>query len=247
MQQFFVEEGQILPPEITILGGDHNHIKNVLRMRPGERIRISTGTGRNYFAQISRVEQQETVALIEGEAPDTELPCSVTLYQGIPKGDKLELIIQKATELGVRRIVPVAMRNCVSRPDERKAAKKRTRWQAIAKSAAAQAKRSVIPEVALPMPYASAMAEAAEKAEKTGGEVLLPYENAEGMGATREALGEIGQGSSVSIFVGPEGGFDPAELEGLPECVRRITLGKRILRTETAGPALLAMIGLMIE
>lgn len=229
-------------PEIWISGADHNHIKNVLRMRGGEKIRISTGTGRNYFAKISKITQDATQVEILEEAPDTELPCEITLYQGLPKADKLEQIIQKTTELGAARIVPVAMKNCVVRLDEKKAAKKILRWQSIAESAARQAKRSKIPEVAGLMTFPEALREA-QQADR----ILLPYENARGMEATREVLGAMAPGEHIGVFIGPEGGFDPSEIAQLPEPVKMITLGKRILRTETAGPAVLAMIALLAE
>ena len=145
MYQFFVEEEQVHSDSISITGGDVNHIKNVLRMKNGEKIRVSSKSGQAYFCHISSILDDEVIAAIDSaDETGTELDNHIVLYQGLPKGDKMELIIQKAVELGVSEIVPVAMKNCVVKLDEKKALKKLQRWQAIAESAAKQSKRTVI-------------------------------------------------------------------------------------------------------
>ena len=211
MYQFFVEEEQVHSDSISITGGDVNHIKNVLRMKNGEKIRVSSKSGQAYFCHIS----------------------------SILDDDKMELIIQKAVELGVSEIVPVAMKNCVVKLDEKKAAKKLQRWQAIAESAAKQSKRTVIPTVKQPVIYKEALKIASELDI-----TLVPYENERGMDATREIMGQLKAGQTIGVVVGPEGGFAPEEIALVDEhaTMHRISLGRRILRTETAGLAALAML-----
>ncbi|MBQ5422199.1 MAG: 16S rRNA (uracil(1498)-N(3))-methyltransferase, partial [Clostridium sp.] len=150
---------------------------------------------------------------------------------------------QKAVELGAYRIIPVATRNAVVKLDEKKAAQKVVRWNAIAESAAKQSKRSMVPQVAGVMKFAEALAEASSYALK-----LMPYENAEGIGATRRAVSSAAPGTDIAVFIGPEGGFDPAEVEAAEAAgFYPVTLGKRILRTETAGLCILSALMLQLE
>ena len=243
MYQFFVEEAQISATEVVIEGSDVNHIKNVLRMKCGEKIRISSENGRNFFCSVSEIANDFVRAEILEELEDnTELPNKIYLFQGLPKSDKMELIIQKAVELGVHEIIPVAMKNCVAKLEDKKAASKIARWQEIAKSAAKQSKRSLIPTVQMPLSYKLAVQRAKELDV-----VLVPYENERGMQATREVIASIQPGRSVGIFIGPEGGFDGAEIELVKEDAHLISLGNRILRTETAGLATLAMLIYQLE
>lgn len=243
MYQFFVSDAQISTTDVVIEGGDVNHIKNVLRMKCGEKIRISSDSGRNFYCAVSEISDAFVRAdILEELEENTELPNRIYLFQGLPKSDKMELIIQKAVELGVHEIVPVAMKNCVAKLDEKKAASKIARWQEIAKSAAKQSKRSLIPEVKMPLSYKLAVQQAMELDV-----ILVPYENEHGMQATREVIEGIQPGQSVGIFIGPEGGFDDVEIELIKENVHLISLGNRILRTETAGLATLAMLVYHLE
>ena len=252
MYQFFVEENQLFGDRITILGSDVNHIKNVLRMKTGERVRVSLSyNGRSFFGVIDGITEDEVTVLIESEdEAGTELENRIYLFQGLPKGDKMELVIQKAVELGVYEIIPVAMKNCVVKLDDKKAGNKVKRWQAISESAAKQSKRTLIPEVKMPLCWKEAM----EKAQELD-VVLVPYECERGMETTREVIKGIKPGQSIAIFIGPEGGFSPEEIEGicptnkgegylekLSAKSHRISLGRRILRTETAGLATLSML-----
>lgn len=239
MYQFFVDDAQVHEHEIVIEGSDVNHIRNVLRMKIDERIRISNMSGKAYFCHITLITEDMVVAEIDSEDDNgTELGNRITLFQGLPKGDKMELIIQKAVELGVYKIVPVSMKNCVVKLDEKKAAKKVERWQAIAESAAKQSKRTIIPLIDKPVPYKLAL-EKAGKLDVT----LVPYENERGMDATRQIMGQIKKGQSIGIVIGPEGGFAPEEIKLADDNdMHRISLGRRILRTETAGFATLAML-----
>ncbi len=247
MYQFFVEDEQVVCEanaentslgEVRIIGNDVNHIKNVLRMRGGERVRISDATGRAYFCHLEQITEEEVIAVIDSmDEKGTELANQIYLFQGLPKSDKMELIIQKATELGVYQVIPVAMRNCVVKLDAKKAESKVKRWQTIAESAAKQSKRTVIPEVKMPVSWKEALHMAEALNVK-----LVPYENERGMEATRQIMEQIKPGESIGIFIGPEGGFADDEITGLSQEMHRISLGRRILRTETAGLATLAML-----
>lgn len=242
MYQFFVEPEQIRETEVIITGSDVNHIKNVLRMRIGEKVRISDNAGRDLYCGIESIENTQILLAVLGEAEGTEPTLKITLFQGLPKGDKMELVIQKAVELGVSEIIPVAMKNCVVKLDEKRAQAKQARWQAIAESAAKQSKRSSIPTVGMPMGFA----QAAEYAQKLDWRIL-PYENQRGMAHTREVFGRIPKGASVGIFIGPEGGYDSAEIALVKGDMEMVSLGNRILRTETAGLCALSMLLYAVE
>ena len=245
MQRFFVEPYQIEEEahRIHINGTDVNHIKNVLRMKCGEDVWISDGGDKEYHCQIEELGEDEVLLhILYAQEPEYELPNKLYLFQGLPKADKMELIIQKAVELGVYEIIPVAMKNCVVKLDAKKAAAKTARWQGIAESAAKQSKRSLIPKVSEPVSYKEAVAYAMKLDQK-----LVPYENECGMAATREAVEAVRPGESIGIFIGPEGGFAPEEIEAVKGEMKLISLGSRILRTETAGFTTLAILMYHIE
>lgn len=239
MYRFFVNENQILDDCISITGADVNHIKNVLRMKIGETVLVSDGNDREYTCTLQDISDEEVIAKIEDvDGPTRELPIKVTLFQALPKGDKMETIIQKMVELGAYEIVPVSTKRCIVKLDDKKAAAKVKRWNAIAESAAKQSKRGIIPQVTMPMSYKNGL----KKAEEMD-MVLIPYENAENMTHTREVISRIKEGMNVGIFVGPEGGFATEEVEeAINSGAFDITLGRRILRTETAGMALMSVL-----
>jgi 16S rRNA (uracil1498-N3)-methyltransferase len=240
MYQFFIGNEQVRDNEILITGTDVNHIGNVLRMKPGDEIRVSSAEGKSYFCRINAITKDAVTAHIERmDEQGTELPVSICLFQGLPKNDKMELIVQKAVELGAHEIIPVAMKNCVVKLDVKKAESKTTRWQTIAESAAKQSKRTLIPQVHTPVTWKEALTLASELDI-----VLVPYENEKGMEATRTLIGSLTPGQSIGIVIGPEGGFSPEEIAAVDEQdnMHRISLGRRILRTETAGLATLAML-----
>lgn len=244
MYQFFVEDEQVAfvadqkTGKICITGTDVNHIRNVLRMKTGEKVRVSDRSGHAFFCYLEEIAGDHVSARIEyADESGTELDNPIWLFQGLPKSDKMELIIQKATELGVSEVIPVSMKNCVVKLDAKKADNKNKRWQTIAESAAKQSKRTVIPVIRPLMNWKEAL-----ELAKTLDVVLVPYENERGMEATREIIGHITPGQSIGIFIGPEGGFSEEEITGLPDEMHRISLGRRILRTETAGLATLAML-----
>ena len=232
MYRFFVKKDQIQEDVVIIIGSDVNHIKNVLRMKKGETILISDGEDREYVCTIDELENEQVRAKIEDvNGVAKELPIKVTLFQALPKGDKMETVIQKMIELGAYEIVPVSTKRCIVKLDNKKAVSKTKRWNSIAESAAKQSKRGIIPKVSMPVTYKEAlkMAEAMDK-------VLIPYENAENMAHTRQVVSQIKMGMTVGIFIGPEGGIEEDEILKLKEIGAHIvTLGNRILRTETAG------------
>lgn len=244
MHHFFVEPSQIQENVIRIEGTDVNHMKNVLRMKPGESVEISDGTGKRYECEIESLDAETVLLRIKREAQeDVELPSRIYLFQGLPKGDKMELIIQKAVELGVYEVIPVATKRAVVKLDAKKAEKKLVRWNMIAEGGAKQSGRSRIPRVHEVMTYAQALAYAEELDVR-----LIPYEKAEGMDAARETIGKIRPGESVGVFIGPEGGFEESEIEqAVSHGVVPISLGKRILRTETAGLTVLAILMYHLE
>lgn len=243
MYQFFVEDSQVGRDFITVTGPDVNHIKNVLRMKPGEIVRVSSKGGHDYQCSISELANSFVqLDIVDSEAACTELPCRIYLFQALPKADRMEYVIQKAVELGVYEIIPVAMKYCVVKLDKGKAQAKARRWQAVAESAAKQSKRSLIPEVRPVMDYREAAAYAAGCDHR-----LVPYENERGMRQTTEALASIRPGESISIMIGPEGGFAEEEILAVRDSMRVISLGKRILRTDTAAVAAMSMVMLHLE
>lgn len=245
MYHFFVEPGQIQGTKICITGKDVNHIKNVLRMRIGEEVSVGNGVdGKEYRCAIDAFEEDSVVCkLLFVKEDGVELPVKVTLFQGLPKADKMELIIQKAVELGVYEIVPVATKRCVVKLDAKKEASKIARWQAIAEAAAKQSKRAVVPQIRPVMTMKEAISHAADMENK-----LIPYELAEGMSATRELFERIKSGTRVAVFIGPEGGFEEAEIEAAKDAeIVPVSLGKRILRTETAGFTVLSWLMYELE
>lgn len=243
MYQFFVTEEQIGREFITITGGDVNHIKNVLRMKPGETIRVSNQKGQDYFCKISELGEDFVQAdILETKAATTELPGKIYLFQGIPKGDRMEHVIEKAVELGVYEIIPVRMRYCVVKLDDKKQQAKLKKWQALAVAAAKQSKRSLVPNIHPVMSYKEAIAYAFQSEA-----CLIPYENENGMEGTKSALQKIRGKESVSILIGPEGGFAPEEIEAVKSRGEVISLGKRILRTDTAAITAMSMVMMEME
>lgn len=245
MNQFFVETSQIQDKKIVITGKDVNHIKNVLRMKIGEEVSISNGEdGKEYRGIIKEFLDDEVICDLAFIKEDgVELPSKVYLYQGLPKADKMELIIQKAVELGVYEIIPVATKRAVVKLDEKKSKSKIARWQAISESAAKQSKRAIIPKVADVLSFKEALKDCQKAHVK-----VIPYELAEGMEKTKEIISGLKSGQDVAIFIGPEGGFEETEINAAMEAqITPVTLGKRILRTETAGFTILSWIMYQLE
>lgn len=238
MYRFYVSKEQITDDKVYIDGTDVNHIKNVLRLEKGDWIIACDKEGTDYVSRISDISSERVVLNIEKvQDSDTELPCKIVLFQGLPKKDKMEFIIQKAVELGVSKIVPVAMKRCVVKLDDKKADKKAKRWQTIAEAAAKQSGRGIIPEVTNPVSIKEAFDIACGLEYN-----MIPYELQDGIEKSREIVKECCTKKSVGIFIGPEGGFEKDEVEeAVSRGIKPISLGKRILRTETAGIAVVSI------
>lgn len=242
MYHFFVNANQISDDEAYIEGADYNHIKNVLRLREGEQVVISDADGLVLTCEIESFDEDKVYLKLLEEAENAELKTNITLYQGLPKSDKFETIVQKCVELGVKSIVPVEMHRCVVKLDDKKKDSKIKRWNAISEAAAKQSGRGIIPEIKEVMNYNTALEAAKESL------IILPYECAEGMASFEQMMEEIKTASEISVFIGPEGGFESAEVKkAIDGGAQVVSLGHRILRTETAGPALIAAIMLQLE
>lgn len=245
MHHFFVEPSQIQDKKIIITGSDVNHIKNVLRMKIGEEIAVSNGVdNREYRCGIEEYTEQEVICILRFIKEDgVELPAKIYLFQGLPKADKMEFVIQKAVELGAYEVIPVAAKRCVVKLDEKKAAAKVNRWQGIAEAAAKQSRRGVIPVVHGVM----SMQEAIEYARNMDVKII-PYELAEDMQHTKRIIQSVKPNECVAVFIGPEGGFEESEVQAaLAAGIEPVTLGRRILRTETAGLTVLSWLMYQLE
>ncbi len=247
MYQFFVEQNQIHMAEkrVVILGTDVNHIKNVLRMKPGEEISVSDGVdGKEYRCGILAFEEERVLCELRFvKEENVELSSRVYLFQALPKGDKMEWIVQKAVELGVCQVIPVAAKRCIVKLDHKKAAAKVARWQGIAEAAAKQSKRAIVPEVTSVVSFEQAMEKAGKMDIK-----LIPYELAENMEKTKTIINGLIPERDIAVFIGPEGGFEASEITlALENGVEPITLGRRILRTETAGLTVLSWVMYALE
>ncbi len=243
MHNFFVNESQKQNGRFLINGTDYNHIVNVLRMDIGDTFLVSYN-GQSDLCEIENFDTDTVTALIvEENYQNTELPLNIYLFQGLPKGDKMEFIIQKSVELGVFAVIPTEMNRCVVKLDEKKKKSKVARWLAISESAAKQSKRNYIPKVFEVLSYKQALKMAQELDL-----LIVPYENEEGMLATKKVLKNLKNCKSVGIMIGSEGGFDDSEIALAKEIGGKvISLGKRILRTETAAITSVAMCMLNTE
>lgn len=243
MPKFFVSDKQVNNNTITIIGEDVKHIANVLRMKLGDCIQVcNVDTTENFNVEISDISKDKIMCSIK-EQIESEAESSINLkiYQGIPKADKMELIIQKSTELGVKEFIPVDMERCVSKITGKDSAKKIERWQKIAEVAAKQSGRDLIPRVNEVISIKK-LCNCVQELDM----LIVPYERAEGY-SFKNAVDEIKQlgkeNVSIGIVIGPEGGFEPSEISQLEEAGAKIvTLGKRILRTETVALAMSSVI-----
>jgi 16S rRNA (uracil1498-N3)-methyltransferase len=228
--------GEIASGEAVVRGDDHKHLSRVLRVRTGETLTVNDLMGHDFEGVVKDVLKDHTViGIIREIEGSNESPVRITLYQGMPKAGKMDLIVQKVTELGARRIVPVitARVESASRGEYRKL----DRLRRISLEASKQSKRTIIPEVTEPCELAD-IAEALRKHDL----IVVPYENAEGYGINRLRQ-EIREAGDIAVMIGPEGGFEEEEIRFLEELgAKTVTLGKRILRTETAGMAAIAML-----
>lgn len=234
MARFFVDPSAIGGDLVTLVGGDAHHAATVLRLKPGAAVTVLDGRGRVLACLAEAVDRKAVTLRVTGEAREAPPPVAITLYQALPKGDKLEMVIQKATELGAARIVPVAAARSVVKLEPAKAAAKRARWQAIAREAAEQSERATVPAIGEPVPLGAIAL--------PDGAIGLVLAEREGALTLPRALPAVPP-AELALFVGPEGGWDPAELAALEALgAAPVSLGPRILRTETAGLAALAIV-----
>lgn len=235
MPKFFIDRNEISRGQALLLGEDEKHIKTVLRAREGEEVTLCDGEGMDYLCRIASLERGVLLNVLSKTPCETEPETKLTLYQGLPKADKMEWIIQKCVEIGIDRIVPVATERTIVKLDK-KEGKKLERWQKIAEAAAKQSGRGKIPKVGQILKFA----EAAEEAAGLDGAVI-PYEK-ETVRGLREFVSGF-SGTTAGIFIGPEGGFSDEEIALAKEKgIQPVSLGKRILRTETAGMATAAIL-----
>lgn len=237
MSRFFINEKDINANSITITGDDVTHIKRVLRLNAGDSLTLCDGKGSDYSVKIEKVEGDRIITgIMSVERSSTEPPFEVTLFQGLPKSDKMELIIQKCVELGVNRVVPVSTgRTVVKLENAKDTQNKVNRWRRISLEAAKQCNRGAVPEIEMPVSFDKAL-------ELSAGSQLgiIPYEKERSGGLKKILTGDF---QSISVFIGPEGGFTEEEIEkALLKGLKPVTLGPRILRTETAGPAVLSIL-----
>ena len=245
MQRFFVDRSQVEENRVWIAGGDVNLIRYVLRMKVGEEIQVSDGSNRVRLCRIVKMEADRIEAeILSVEESFAELPAQIYLFQGIPKKDKMEWIIQKAVELGVYAIVPMQTNRVVVKLDEKKEQSRLKRWNSIAESAAKQSGRSIVPKV-LPVMDLKEVCRYIKEFECK----MIPYECEEkGVEQTRKLIEGIQKNSRVGVLIGPEGGFDKDEVEmALENGIEAVSLGRRILRTETAGMVVLGVMMFSLE
>jgi len=240
MRKFFIEENQIEENVAKILGDDVNHIKNVLRLDIGTHLNISViGKNKSYECEITDISKEEVVLKVTQELEVKDDKVILDIYQGLPKFDKMELIIQKCVELGANSFIPVSMKRSIAKfPNQKDEDKKLERWQKIAEVAAKQSKRNTIPEVK----HILKLHDVIEKAKEYD-LMLLAYENEENL-YIKEALKSLDKKDKykIGIIIGPEGGLSPEEVEEVNDSsIKVVSLGDRILRTETA-PIMMASI-----
>lgn len=238
MHRFFIKQENIFKGGVTVSGEDVQHISRVLRLQPGDEIVLCDGEGTDYYTSIESMDKHSIrTVILRTEASKGEPEIEAVLYQGIPKSTKMDLIIQKCTEMGIKRVVPVSTaRTVVKLESEKDERKKVERWAKIAEEAAKQSGRGKIPIIEMPKSFTSALEDAARLDN-----IIVPYELEGGL-SIKDAL-RRDKGSSIGFFIGPEGGFEPYEIEKAQAAgAVPVTLGRRILRTETAGVAVLTSI-----
>ncbi|NLJ76910.1 MAG: 16S rRNA (uracil(1498)-N(3))-methyltransferase [Peptococcaceae bacterium] len=237
-RRFFVDPAFIDDPLIRITGPDVNHITRVLRLGPGSTVVVLDGRGRSYEAEIQNPGKEEVLCRIKKELLTVPAcPVKLTLAQGVTKGDKMNMIIQKGTELGASRFIPLICRRTVVKLDAGRMDKKIRRWQRIAMEAAKQCRRPDVPEVTEAMGLDRLLASLPRQCV-----ALMPWEEERHV-LLKDVLRKSHTGEEVYVLIGPEGGFAASEVEQAQACgVKSVTLGPRILRTETAGMAVLTMV-----
>ncbi len=249
MPRFFVKTDQIEDEEIKIIGEDVNHIENVLRKQIGDILEIcNQETGISYKCKICEINDNNILTHIIENLENIEDNIKIDIYQGLPKSDKMELIIQKSVELGANAIIPVNMKRCVVKIDNKTENKKIERWQKIAESAAKQCGRNMIPEIRHIIDIKEII-----KLKQKYDAIIVCYENEKDNFIKNELLDlknklkEKGN-VTIAVIIGPEGGLDEDDVEKLKQNgARTVTLGDRILRTETVSLNILSIMRYELE
>ncbi len=245
MYRFFADPANIGERDIFIEGKDYNHIRNVLRMKAGDTVSVSDGeSDKEYRCHIEGFSEEKVHLKLDFiKEAELELPVKVTLFQGLPKSGKMDYIIEKCTELGVVKVVPVRTERSLTVLTGEKAEKKTLHWQGKAEAAAKQSRRTLIPGISMPLSFKEAVEECGGYDYK-----IIPYELSKDFNKTRELLSGIPSGSKVAVFIGPEGGFSEDEIDlAVSQGFTPVTLGKRILRTETAALVVLSWLIYLFE
>jgi 16S rRNA (uracil1498-N3)-methyltransferase len=241
MERFYAEPEAFGQGEAKITGGEFQHLKKVLRLMPGDRAEVFDGAGRGFIGRLISVGETEAIfSLDEPVTQKRDSSLNVCLAQGIPKGEKMEWVVQKATELGVAAILPLELSRCVVRlENDKKRRERRSRWQKVAREAARQCGRLTAPEVMAPMDLAAFLRQI-----RPPELLLIPWEEGgQALGAFFQEAGPSWQKEKIYMMIGPEGGMSEKEVEqGRRAGGRVLTLGPRILRTETAGLMLLSVL-----
>lgn len=243
MQRYFVPADQITGNSVTVTGEDARHITKVMRFREGEQIIVSDGQGKDVTAAITLLSSERVEGQIIGEISEKrELPVRVTIAQSLPKGDKMDMVIQKGTELGAASFFPYVSARSVVRLDDKKEEKRGERWRKIAKEAAEQAHRSLIPDISSVFSWRQLLDES-----RNYDAAVLAYEQ-ENSYTLHRVLAQCSEGAKILLVIGPEGGFSEEEVQQAQESgFHVVSLGKRILRTETAGLYALACVSYHFE
>lgn len=248
MQRYFVERNQFHDHRVDILGDDAHHIQRVMRSRAGDKLIVCDGAGREVLAEITELGKDLVrLEIIEERRSESEPAVKVWIAQSLPKADKMETVIQKGTEVGADRFIPFLSARTIVQYDAKKEAKRLDRWRKIAKEAAEQAHRGIVPEVEVPLTWKQLLALLPET-----GAALICYEQEQGSSGLRQVLQEWKQSSAAAdgkplmLVIGPEGGFEPSEVETFTAAGgKSVSLGRRILRTETA--AVVGLTGILYE
>ena len=246
MQRYFIKSDQLIDHQVIITGDDVHHIRDVMRANMGDHLILCTYDKRSYLVEIVDLNKMEVkVKVVETKEENVELPVSVTIAQGITKGDKFDWVVQKATECGASGFIPVAMKRSVARIDAKKVDKKVERWQKIALEAARQSHRQVVPNVCMPVDMKGLVVQAAEY------DVCLFAYEAQGADAQHglaDVISKFEPGMRVLVLIGPEGGIDESEVDMLVKVgFRAVGLGPRILRTETAPIYVMSAVSYALE
>lgn len=243
MQRYFLDADAFSGDQVRFSGDELHHISRVMRYTAGDRVIACNGVGQALIVEFTQVNKDEATArVVEELTENRELPVEITLAQGLAKGEKMDMIVQKATEMGATRIIPFTSSRTIVKLNDKKESNRIVRWQKIAKEAAEQAHRNLVPEISEVITYKELL-----KVGQDYDLALIAYEQ-EQQQKLSDHLNNHSTGSKILVVIGPEGGFSEEEVsQAVNNGINSVSLGKRILRTETAGISGLAIIGYHFE